>query len=197
MGGVCWSNYTQSMVQKRGLGIYLQSKQFLLNKFTVIFHLCLAAFILSGICAILVFLIPVRAITYGCLALALGLMLSLLIWVNITTIFFYRIEMSVFLALGVVILLVSIWLYYPKIEEASTYSDILRDKFQKGSESDIIKFIKCIRIPLVFTLLNFMLILLVLFQYVALASNENLVKLPNALYYAVYLSWYKYIFLFL
>jgi hypothetical protein len=42
-----------------------------------------------------------------------------------------------------------------------------------------------------------MLIVLVIFQYVGLSSNETLVKSPNAIYYAVYLSWYKYAFLLL
>jgi hypothetical protein len=116
LGGVCWSNYTLSMIQKRGLYSYLQGKQFLLNKFTVIAHLCLAAFCLSGICAVLVFWVPVRAMTYGGIILAFGFMLALLIWVNITTLFYYRIEMSVFLVLGVLIMLVSIYLYRHKIE---------------------------------------------------------------------------------
>jgi len=132
LGGVCWSNYTQSMIQQRGLGTYLQGKQFLMNKFTVLVHLSLAVITLSLVCAVLIFCVPVRVMTYGGITLAFGLMISLLIWVNTTTLFFYRTEMTAFLALGILFLLVSLYLYRHKIEEANVYGDKLRNKYDVG-----------------------------------------------------------------
>jgi len=67
---------------------------------------------------------------------------------------------------------------------------------ESGRDSSILKFIKCVRIPLALTFAELALLALVIFQYIGLASNEQLVKNQSSLvYYTINHTWWKYLLL--
>ena len=54
--------------------------------------------------------------------LSFGLVLALIIWMNITTLFYYHIEMTILLALLVIILAVNIYFFKEKLQESIQFS---------------------------------------------------------------------------
>ena len=74
----------------------------------------------------------------------------------------------------------------------------MKDKLESGHDSSIVKFIKCIRLPLGFTLVHSLILFLIIVEYIGLASNEQLIRNNSTdFYYTVSHTWWKYMLLIL
>jgi len=91
-----------------------------------VLRICIGAGVLSAVSAILIFCLPLKLVTYGSLLLSFGLVIGLLVWMNITTLFYYHIEMTVLLLAVILILAVNIYCFKEKLLESAQFSRQLK-----------------------------------------------------------------------
>jgi hypothetical protein len=121
LGGLCWSKQVATLMRQRGLFGVIESKLFLLNKFSLLGKLCFGALSLATLAALVLFFLPVRALCYSSIVLATLLMLGLIISVNITNLFYYHTEMTIALVITLLIFLLNIYFFKSHFKSAIKY----------------------------------------------------------------------------
>ena len=79
--------------------------------------------------------------------------------------------MTVCLSFLLLALTLNLYLFKDKLVESMRYSSQIKTKLSQGHDSSILKFLKCIRIPLAFTLAQVALLVFLVVEFVGMVSN--------------------------
>ena len=194
LGGVCWSSNLASVVKRRNIYYILQEKMFVLSKFKAIELLVMGVVVLGIASGVLGLLLPAALMSYGSIILAFIFLAGLITYVNMSALFYYRIEITIVLSIFFLMVVLNILLFKERLTDSLKFTSKIRLSVL-NSTSFCSNILKIYWLPLVYTFVHILLLLLIVAQYLALVSSETLVHNSSSIYYMTKAVLWKYLLL--